>query len=492
MEFSSFSLCAEIGTLAMRCSPVMIIRLLSALGRAVMLSAALAACTGGGSSAPTPSADVTSATAPFSSNVELGAQPATVALPNAGAIAATMTFPGIANGTAVAMATATTAPAGLAPLGVSHVQASGTLTVYEYITVTPRSTITLPSLPAIKLTFPSSTLIAGKAFFYGISDPDAQGGLVQFATQGPGTIGGQIVSFAPVAQPITLLAGHRVTFVVYATSALNAATHIYVGLFSASQVYTYDSHGNRTNPTVDLSIFGLHTALQSVELDSAGNIYVGYLESFSGVSVLRANADGSNPLPGYFVIGQYRIGFAIDNLGRALVRGGWTVPTVSIYSPDGSITPLVQSGLSLFFGPIATDASGKIYTLDGNQLKCFTPLGVRSSPTITIPDLGPPPYYAATNANILAVGVDGTIYIETNSAVRTYNPDGSAGSLTIPLTTANTLGGTPAFAVDAIGQVYVVDGAFIKTYKPDGSRIMPTIPIANAASGYEVSGIAVK
>ena len=90
-------------------------------------------------------------------------------------------------------------------------------------------------------TFPAATPIAAKSFYYGISDPNNQGGTISFDTQGPGEISGSSVSFPAVATPLTLPAGHKFTFVLYATTSTSGK------IFVANEGKQYDNliHGKR-------------------------------------------------------------------------------------------------------------------------------------------------------------------------------------------------------------------------------------------------------
>jgi hypothetical protein len=186
----------------------------------------LCACNGGGSSGTittlsqaNPSSDARS--------VQLGLQPTSATLPVVSQITGTLLFPAVRTPTTIALSASATAPAGVALESVRRAQ-SGTLTVYEYLTIVSPISVSLPSIPAIRLSFPPSTLLAGKSVYYGISDLNAQGGLVSFNTQGSGTRSGQTVSFAQVPTSITFVAGHKYTFVVYATAATALAGKIYV------------------------------------------------------------------------------------------------------------------------------------------------------------------------------------------------------------------------------------------------------------------------
>jgi hypothetical protein len=220
---------------------------------------------------------------------------------------------------------------------------SGTLTVYEYCTIVAPITTSLPSIPAMTLHFPASTSLAGKAFYYGISDLNAQGGLVSFNTQGPGKVDGQTVSFAQVPTALTFEAGHKYTFVVYATATAVAAQFLYVANNAANSItaYALPAQGN-VAPTRTIS--GPATGLSgplAIAVDAKGNIAV--LNSNGFVVVFPDGGNGNVPPLKKFSLSSANLSallsFASDPFSGDIYVGGYTpyfAGTVSVFSPSGA------------------------------------------------------------------------------------------------------------------------------------------------------------
>jgi hypothetical protein len=220
-----------------------------------------------------------------------------------------------------------------------QVQATGTLNVYFYTTIQLSSTVTFATLPGFSIILPPTINPTGLQFFYAISDPQPSNGAKgQFRTEGPATVSGQIVSFAPSNTGLTLQAGQPYTIALYAITAIaaqptptpSAASKVYV--IVGDSVETYTAAGVRTTPTITQGL----NAPGSLAVDAAGKIYV-------------------------------------TNLGNN---------SVTTYTPEGVQTTPTIGGLYRPFA-VAVDAAGKIYVSGDYAVTTYTANGARTTPTIS-------------------------------------------------------------------------------------------------------------
>jgi DNA-binding beta-propeller fold protein YncE len=442
----------------------------------VFVFALLCACGGGGSPAATTIPRPTvNAPSDNTRNVLLGLQPTSVTLPVVSQISGTLLFPAVGTPAAIELSASAAPPAGVALESIRRMQ-SGTLTVYEYFTIVSPVSVSLPNIPAITLKFPSSTPLAGKSVYYGISDLNRQGGLVSFNTQGPGTRSGQTVSFAQVPTAISLMAGHKYTFVVYATTATTSSGKIYVVNVLNNTMTTYNADGSASTPTITSGLSGPF----GVAVDAAGKIYVVNDNS----TVTAYDVDGNRTTPTITAGLNNSLGVAVDATGKIYVTSADS-DTVTTYNPDGSAsTPTITAGLNFPIG-LAVDAAGKIYVANfgNNTVTTYNADGSRTMPTITAGLIGP-----------VGVALDaaGKIYVTNsdNNTVTTYNAD---GSVSIPTITAG-LQFPEGVAVDAGGKIYVTnlgDGGdagkgTLTTYTASGAPTTPTITGLSGPQGVAI------
>jgi sugar lactone lactonase YvrE len=430
----------------------------------------LCACSGGSTGTTSAVPQTSSVNAPAGDNarsVQLGAQPASAALPVVSHITGTLLFPAVRTPAIIALSASATAPAGVAGLKSMRYAQSGSLTVYEYFTIVSPVSVTLPSLPAITLNFPVSIPLAGKSVYYGVSDLNAQGGRLSFNTQGPGTKSGQTVSFAQVPTPITFAAGHTYTFALYATARKDGASTIYVlnsfntlNTFNTENTATYNVDGTRTTPTIAGGL--------AVAVDTAGKIYLANFNDGSPYAVTTYEANGTRTTPTIDLGGFFPSGVAVDAAGKIYVLNGGGYDTVATFNADGTrTTPTITAGVNDPEG-VAVDAAGKIYVSNAgsNTVTTYNADGTQTTPTITS---------GLSNSSGVAVDAAGKIYVSNadSNTVTTYNADGTR---TTPTITA-WLGVPFGVAVDAAGKIYVANlaGNNVTTYNPDGTLTTPTI-----------------
>jgi hypothetical protein len=193
----------------------------------ILTASSLSACSGGGSSSssglplsqPTSSSGVMAQTATRS--YELGSAAGSYDLPPLGGFRGSLALPAanVPANTRLQLTSSLQAPAGApVPADVQRrAQATGTLNVYFYTTIVLSNTVTFATLPGFSVTLPPTVNPTGLEFFYAISDPKpSNGAKVQFRTEGPATVSGQSVTFAPSTTGLTLAAGQ--SYVIAQTS----------------------------------------------------------------------------------------------------------------------------------------------------------------------------------------------------------------------------------------------------------------------------------
>ncbi|MDB5042514.1 MAG: hypothetical protein JWN27_3240, partial [Candidatus Eremiobacteraeota bacterium] len=142
----------------------------------------------------------------------------TQTLASAGGIAGAISLPGASAPSTMTETSSTIAPDGAFSQSALRSPQSGTLTFYFYVTLVTPITITFTGIPGFSLTLPSTIPTTGRSFFYAISDPTVTNVAQEFRTEGPATVSGQNITFAPTANPITLQAGKKYVVTFYASS----------------------------------------------------------------------------------------------------------------------------------------------------------------------------------------------------------------------------------------------------------------------------------
>jgi hypothetical protein len=256
---------------------------------AILAALSFSACSGSGSGGVTSSGLPPSSSGAISSTAtrtyQLGNAAGSYDLPELGGFSGSLALPAttVPANTRLQLTSSFQAPAG-APIiqGVGRrPQATGTLDVYFYTTIRLSSTVTFPTLPGFSVKLPMTVDPTGLQFFYAISDPKPTNGAeVQFRTEGPATVSGQIVTFAPSITPLILQAGRLYTIAFYAISAIvatpTAAGKIYItncGHCSNTgndNVTTYAANGVQTTPTITTGV----SNPRGMAVDGAGKIYV--------------------------------------------------------------------------------------------------------------------------------------------------------------------------------------------------------------------------
>jgi hypothetical protein len=355
-----------------------------------------------------------------------------------------------------------------------YTQATGTLNVYFYTKIRLSNTVVFATLPEFSVTLPSAIAPAGLQFFYAISDPKPSDGTqVQFRTEGPATVAGQLATFAPSSTALTLKAGQSYTLAFYAVSAIAtptptplAAGTIYVVNAGNDTLTTYDAQGAKSALTITAGF----NSPAGVTVDAAGKIYVTNQGNNTMTTYSPSGARTTPTIAGLSSPG----GVAVDVNGKIYIanEGNGTVTT---YSANGVQTTPTITGLNQPTG-VATDANGKIFITDrapADLLKTYTAAGVRTTPTIDV---------FCASAESVAVSTSGKIYVGItnqvcgswpNGIVNTYNPNGTP---TTPVLNLDFLAPT-GLAVDVTGKIFVADkdAVSVSTYTANGEQTAPTI-----------------
>jgi hypothetical protein len=203
---------------------------LVALG--VVAALGFSACTGGGggSSSGVPQGSPSSSSAAPSQATRtylLGSAATSYDLASVDGFTGSLTLPAtvVPANTRLELTSSLQAPTGAPMLAAERLlpQATGTLNVYFYTAIRLSSTVTFPTLPGFSVTLPAKINPAGLQFFYAISNPKpTDGAKAQFRSEGPATVSGQNVTFAPSTTPLTLQADQPYTIAFYAISPIAA------------------------------------------------------------------------------------------------------------------------------------------------------------------------------------------------------------------------------------------------------------------------------
>jgi streptogramin lyase len=464
---------------------------LVALSVLAALSLGLGACSGGGGtpSSERPQAQPSSAGSTSQTAMrtyQLGGGAGSYDLPPIGGFTGSLALPAaiVPANTRLELTSSLQAPTG-SPLlqgAERRPQATGTLNVYFYTTIRLSSTVTFPTLPAFSVTLPATVKPIGLWFFYAISNPSpGNGAKVQFRTEGPATVSGQSVSFAPSSNRLTLQAGQPYTIAFYAISAIAATPaptftgKIYVlnlagpGGENGTTLKSYTANGTATSPTINTSLNGP----RGVAVDAAGKIYI---TNFGAGALTTYTPNGTPTTPTIGLTAPW--GVAVDAAGKIYVAnfGYGSGDSVSTFTANGAPTsPRISMGLS---SPqdVAVDAAGKIYVTNyGNGIGVVTtylPNGVQTTPTIG----------TVSGPEGVAVDAAGKIYVanSSNNTVTTFNSDGTPSTPTI-----TGLSNPQGVAVDATGKIYVtnVGNNTLTTYSAKGTQTTPTITGLNYPVG---------
>jgi sugar lactone lactonase YvrE len=464
-------------------------------GLMALAALGISACSGGGGVAssglpqgqPSSSSGTTSQT--VTRTYTIASVTGSYGLPPLGGFSGSLTLPAatVPANTSLELTSSLQAPAD-APIlqdAGRRPQATGTLNVYFYTTIRLSSTVTFPTLPGFSVTLPTTVNPASLQFFYAIANPKPTNGAeLQFRTEGPATVSGQSVNFAPSTTPLTIQAGQPYTVAFYAISAIVTKPtptpplpgKIYVTEYCDGLLATFTANGVPTTPTIT----GLNFP-HGVAVDAVGKIYVANygVTTIHDGSVTTYSPGGASAAPTITGL-DHPYAIAVDTNGRIYVSSlysydGW----LNTYNSQGTQTFPTIRNLNYPLG-VALDAAGKIYvtnygqtTYDGS-VTTYEPNGAPTAPTIM----------GLSFPQGVAVDAAGKIYVANGNAVTTYN---AAGVQVTPTITAG-LSFPQGVAVDAAGKIYVTNSGngTVTTYAANGTRTTPTI-----TGLCDVSGIAV-
>jgi hypothetical protein len=474
----------------------------------VFALASLTACGGSGNSASTPSAMSTGTTSQTASRTyPMSSSAASYDLPPVGGFSGSVALPAapIPANASLRLTSSLQAPPG-APniLGTRRrPQSTGTLNVYFYTTIQLSTTVTFSTLPGFSITLPSTIDTTNQQFFYAISDPTQTDAVLHFRTEGPGTVSGQTLTFAPSSTPLTLQAGLPYVVAFFAVSPVvkPSTQKIYVTNRSPIvSVTVYNAASNGNVPPI-ATISGSNTGLTNptgIAVDSVGQIYVAVQGS---ILVFAANANGnvspvatiSGPNTG---IGSLE-GLVLDATGRiyAANNGSGNPPGgVLVFEggANGNVAPIAtiggtHPGILLAWG-IAVDNVGRIYVANSaifhhGEIDVFAsgangdvaPIAIINTSTtlgVALDTAGK--VYISHSA---AIGVPGSVEI-VGSAADNFAP---VGTIFGPDTRLSTATGV---AVDGAGQIYVTTSDSVNVFAAGANRdVAPTAIIRGSNTG---------
>jgi hypothetical protein len=149
---------------------------------------------------------------------------------SASGVETTLSLPGSASSSSVAITESAMPPNGSAALqSVRRVQSTAG-TALTYVALTFASTVTLPSLPSFSFTLAS--VASGSEYFVGFLDP-SKGSTYALGAEGPGIVAGSIVGFVAPSGSVTFTAGTVYVFTLYAASLAPLVTSSTALTFSA-------------------------------------------------------------------------------------------------------------------------------------------------------------------------------------------------------------------------------------------------------------------
>jgi uncharacterized repeat protein (TIGR03803 family) len=270
-------------------------------------------------------------------------------LPPLGGFSGSLSLPGanVPANTRLELTSAFQAPADAPSLAdvVRRERATGTLSLYFYTSIQLSSTVTFPTLPGFSVTLPASVNPSGLEFFYAISNPQPSNGAeVQFRTEGPATVAGQIVTFAPSNTPLTLPAGQSYTIAFYAISAIAAATPSPTQ--TPQPVYTslYSFKGGPDGSDPAAGVVALNGSLYGTTIrgGTSGNGTVFEVSTSGTEHVLysfKGAPDGSAPAAGVVALnGAPGTIFEISPSGtERVVYSFWSAATQNLVFPGAAL-----------------------------------------------------------------------------------------------------------------------------------------------------------
>lgn len=180
----------------------------------------LAACGSGGSpSSAVPPPAPSSAPQATAGNLLIPQAGGSATLPDAGGITSTIELSPLSDGSVATSATASTSitlpPGGSGDLTTQSVTVPKT--PIWYLAFVPFATVTFTHYPGFTIGLPPNVTTTGKQFFIGLYDGSTHTWIYPF--EGPATVHGRLLTFAPAASPITFKRGYLYIFELYSQPA---------------------------------------------------------------------------------------------------------------------------------------------------------------------------------------------------------------------------------------------------------------------------------
>ena len=203
----------------------------------------------------------------------------------------TLPFSSGAAASALSLTTSLSAPAGSLFPSSLRTQTAGRLNFLCYVTLNVASPVTFTTLPGFTVTVAAAiSTAAPQQFFYAISDPTVTNIALSFRTEGPATVSGQTLTFAPASDALTLQAHTNYIFAFYGTtSPTSNGEKLYVTNAGGDSVSVFDT--TRGNAFLYQITGGGLRRPQGVAVDTSGKLYVAnFPDSISVFDTTRNNA----------------------------------------------------------------------------------------------------------------------------------------------------------------------------------------------------------
>ena len=471
------------------------------LASLVLSGVILASCGGGGGGATVPpsqplpiaSASPTPAPIPMATTVPLSQAGGPVQLTSAGGISGTLSIP---SNNAPAGATMTVTELAGAPQGGPLARLRRPLsakTVLFSLELQLSQTITFNGLPGFTLTLPVSVATSGESFYIAAYQGTGSSATL-LATDGPATVSGQTLAFAPTTTPVTLQSNVTYLFELYETSSATPSPSPSPSA-SPSPTPTPAATATATAPQADtLYVLGHGGASTPFTV----NAYApGAGGSAAPLSTFDATLD-PNPL-----------GFAVDATGRAYVvdqpgagvmdilsfpygtTGAATASTtltgdnhayqLSI-APSGDLATVNSTSLgdsADFYAPAASGNAAPVTQIIGLNTELAQPIGVA--------------FDGSGNVYVLNYGIAGGT--SPGSVCIFSQGSGNATPLEVLGGSATGLDNPGSLAVDSSGRIYVGNQGnnTITVYAPQGpswnanGNVAPIATLAGSTYGFNMA-----
>ena len=439
---------------------------------ALIITAALLGCGGGASSvtALPPVGTQSGSGSTATQNYTLTGNAQTLALPAVNGCTGKVTLPfsSGAAASALSLTTSLSAPAGILFPSSLRTQTAGRINFLCYVTLNVASTVTFTTLPGFTVTVASAiSTAAPQQFFYAISDPTVTNIARSFRTEGPATVSGQTLTFAPAPDDaLTLQAHTNYIFAFYGTTTPTSnGAKLYVTNAGGDSVSVFDT--TRGNAFLYQITGGGLSGPRGVAVDTSGKLYVanGVTDSISVFDTTRNNAvlpsitGGNLNNPQGMTIDESGKLYVVDAPGCDICAGFSGVSIFDTHNGNAALPPIAVGNNAFVPQGVAVDANGKLYvSVNGEthyqpQLASVSILDTKNG-NAQVGGLIGGVYFGVGD---VAVDGSGKLYVAGlfGKSVSVY--DTAHGNAAVATITGSSLVNPVGVAVDARGRLYVAN-----------------------------------